>query len=72
MVDAQAVVRSWLLQILPHSLMLFPADFSPGITPVENLTGSFFAILSPVPATHWPATSPEQEQNEDDEKNQRK
>ena len=33
---------------------------------------SFFAILSPVPATHWPATSPEQEQNEDDEKNQRK
>jgi hypothetical protein len=52
--------------------MLFPADFSPGITPVENLTGSFFAILSPVPATHWPATSPEQEQNEDDEKNQRK
>jgi hypothetical protein len=68
----RSVVRLWLLQILPHSLILFSADFSPSVTPVENLTGVFFAILSPIPTTHRPARAPEKEQHENDEKDKRK
>src|SRR6266700_1239641 len=58
--------------ILPHPLILLPADFSRGVTPVENFAGVFCAVVSSVPRTHRPARSPEKEQREQDKKDQRK
>ena len=68
----RSALQEQLLQVFPHAPVIFLADFSLGITPVENLTGVFFSIMRPVSTTHRPDRASEKKQYEHNEKDQGK